>query len=164
MGNNKKRYLPWLRQKWSSQQADLCAWWLWSNNDTNPEYRCKDCSEKKLLDLKKRKIYNHDLLPKSLVISIIIPPWEMRVSYSGYYLSFPNWWCGFDSRYPLQINMAAIVKWLSRQFVALQWWVQFPLAAPLPDGKIIIAVWYVGSIFYQGNWTEEGVGKPGFTV
>ena len=26
--------------------------------------------------------------------------------------------------------MAAIVKWLSRQFVALQSWVQFPLAAP----------------------------------
>ena len=26
----------------------------------------------------------------------------MRVSYNGYYLSFPNWWCGFDSRYPLQ--------------------------------------------------------------
>ena len=27
---------------------------------------------------------------------------SMRVSYNGYYLSLPSWWCGFDSRYPLQ--------------------------------------------------------------
>ena len=31
-----------------------------------------------------------------------------RVSYSGYYLSFPNWWWGFDSPYPLQ----QILAWL----------------------------------------------------
>ncbi len=43
----------------------------------------------------------------------------MRVSYNGYYSSFPNWRHGFDSRYPLMDDLNKIVPLSSRRLVAL---------------------------------------------
>ncbi len=67
--------------------------------DRQPQYRCKECSEKNWHNFENLKNCNL----------------RARVSYSGYYATLPRLRGGFDSRYPLHLTTPFGLRWIELQ-------------------------------------------------